>query len=112
MRYKAKALVFPTYSAAEAANIKIPNIKDDRIREILASCWEQTRDMEVPQFRDGECDVRRIWDEAVAEAMGWDAEELTRLRNLLNNEPHVRGLGYNQYSDEVEELENSHSLQS
>ena len=112
MRNPGKALVFPTYSAAEAANIKIPNIKDDRIRGILASCWEQTRDMEVPQFRDGECDVRRIWDEAVAEAMGWDAEELTRLRNLLNNEPHVRGLGYNQYSDEVEELENSHSLQS
>ena len=34
--------------------------------------------------------------------MGWDADELARLRNLLHNEPHVRGLGYNQYADEVE----------
>ena len=25
------------------------------------------------QFRDGECDTRaNIWDEAVAEALGWD----------------------------------------
>ena len=61
--------------------------------------------MEVPQFRDGECEVRAIWDNAVAEAMGWDPEELARLRNLLHNEPHVRGLGYNQYADELEELE-------
>ena len=41
-------------------------------------------------------------DEAVAEAMGWDAEELAHLRGLLNNEPHVRGLGYGQYADAVE----------
>ena len=56
--------------------------------------------MEVPQFRDGDCEVRRLWDEAVAEAMNWDPEELVRLRELLSNEPHVRGLGYNQYADE------------
>ena len=59
--------------------------------------------MEVPQFRDGECEVRRLWDEAVAEAMGWDAAELSRLRELLHQEPHVRGLGYGQYGDEAEE---------
>jgi hypothetical protein len=46
--------------------------------------------------------VRRLWDEAVADAMSWDAQELARLRELLNNEPHVRGLGYNQYADEAE----------
>ena len=57
--------------------------------------------MVVPQFRDGECEVRRLWDEAVAEAMGWDAAELTRLRLLLHQEPHVRGLGYGQHADEV-----------
>ena len=27
------------------------------------------------------------------------------LRNLLRNEPHVRGLGYNQYADEIEDIE-------
>ena len=73
-----------------------------RIRQILSDCWERTKDMEVPQFRDGECKVRRLWDEAVAEAMGWDAAELSRLRHLLHQEPHVRGLGYSQYADEAE----------
>ncbi len=103
MRNPGKTIDFPTFSTAEAANINIPNIKDERIRLILSDCWERTRDMVVPQFRDGECEVRRLWDEAVAEAMGWDAGELAQLRQLLHNEPHVRGLGYNQYADEVEE---------
>ena len=60
--------------------------------------------MVVPQFQDGECEVRQMWDEAVAEAMGWNADELAHLRELLNSEPHVRGLGYNQYGDELEEM--------
>lgn len=35
----------------------------------------------------------------------WDPEELPRLRERLNNEPHVRGLGYNRYADEIEDIE-------
>ena len=101
MRNLSRKLTFPQYNPAAVSNIRIPNIKDARIRKILADCWEQTKDMEVPQFRDGDCEVRRLWDVAVAEAMGWDAQELARLRELLNNEPHVRGLGYNQYADEA-----------
>ena len=93
------------YRPATYANIRIPDIKSAHIRDILANCWERTKDMIVPQFRDGECEVRCLWDEAVAEAMGWDSGELARLRELLNNEPHVRGLGYNQYGDEIENIE-------
>ena len=103
MRNPGKKIPFPTYSVREADRIRIPNIKDDRIRDILADCWERTQDTEVPPFRDGECEVRRLWDEAVAEAMGWNADELARLRHLLHQEPHVRGLGYNQYADELDE---------
>ncbi len=102
MRNAGRKITFPNYRPASYANIRIPDTKDERIRRILADCWERTKDMEVPQFRDGECEVRRIWDEAVAEAMGWDAAELERLRLLLHNEPHVRGLGYGQYANEVD----------
>jgi len=102
MRNPGRTIEFPTYSAAEAAKLRIPDIKDGRIRQTLTNCWERTKDMLVPQYRDGECEVRRLWDEAVAEALGWDAAELTRLRLLLHKEPHVRGLGYGQYADEVE----------
>ena len=105
MRDPSKTLAFPSYSPWATNNLRVPDIKDDRIRQTLADCWERTRDMEVPQYRDGECEVRRLWDEAVAEALGWDAGELTPLRNLLHNEPHVRGLGYGQYADEIEDFE-------
>ena len=97
MRNPGKKLPFPAYSVAEVKNLRIPDVKDDHIRETLANCWEHTRDMQVPQYRDGECEVRQLWDDAVAEAMGWDASELDYLRGLLNREPHVRGTGYNQY---------------
>ena len=92
MRDPSKKLAFPSYSPRATNNLRVPDIKDDRIRQTLADCWERTKDMVVPQFRDCECEVRRLWDEAVAEAMGWDAEELTRFRLLLHQEPHVRGL--------------------
>ena len=103
MRNPGRTIEFPTYSAKEAGNIRIPNIKDTSICTILADCWDQTKDMVVPQFREGECEVRRLWDEAVAEAMGWDPLELAHLRHLLHREPHVCGLGYNQYAGEEEE---------
>ena len=102
MRGPGKKLEFPSYSPRATNNLRVPDIKDDRIRETLADCWERTKNMEVPQFRDGECEVRRLWDKAVAEAMGWDAAELARLRHLLHQEPHVSGLGYGQYGDEVD----------
>ncbi len=101
MRNPGRKLTFPTYSAAEARNLKVPDVKDTRAISILANCWERTKDKIVPQFRDGECEVRRLWDEAVAEAMGWDVDELSQLRHLLHKEPHVHGLGYNQFSHEI-----------
>ena len=97
MRNPGKKLTFPTYSAAEAARLRIPDLQDSRLRQILAECWEQTREMPVPQFREGECEVRQRWDAAVAAALGYDETHLTHLRRLLHREPHVRGLGYGQY---------------
>ena len=99
MRNPGRKLTFPTYSTSEAANIRIPDLKDGGVRQTLAECWERTKEWAVPQYREGECEVRRVWDEAVAQALGWDAADLTRLRQLLHQEPHVRGLGYNQWGD-------------
>ena len=99
MRNLGRKLAWPQYRPRGANSIRIPDIKDERILGILSSCWERTKDMTVPQFGEGECEVRRLWDEAVAEAMGWDADELSRLRHLLHREPHVCGVGYGQYTD-------------
>ena len=99
MRNVGKMLSYPTYHPVVANSIRIPDIKDDRVLSVLSDCWERTKDMTVPQFGEGECEVRRLWDEAVAEAMGWDPDELSRLRHLLHREPHVCGVGYGQYTD-------------
>ena len=99
MRNPGRKLEFPLYNPAASGNIRIPNVNDTHIRQSLSDCWERTKDMVVPQFRDGECEVRRLWDEAVAEAMDWDSNELAHLRLLLHQEPHVRGLGYGQFAD-------------
>ena len=92
-----KKLTFPKYSPAAYENIRIPDLTDEQVISVLADCWDHTRDMVVPQYRDGECEVRRLWDEAVAEAIGWDLDWLSELRHQLHDEPHVRGLGREQY---------------
>lgn len=97
MRNTGRKLAWPQYRPRGVGSIRIPDVKDERILGILSGCWERTKDMEVPQFGEGECDVRRLWDEAVAEAMDWDPDELSRLRHLLHREPHVCGIGYGQY---------------
>ncbi len=99
MRSPATTMSFPKYKITVINNLKVPRLTNLEAMRTLSDCWEHTKDIEVPQFRDGECSVRRLWDEAVAQAMGWDTEELTHLRHLLHREPRVRGLGYNQHSD-------------
>ena len=103
MRNPGRKLRFPSYMSATIGALPIPNLDDARIRGGLADCWNTTHSTEVPQFRDGYCDVRRRWDEAVASALDWDAERLAELGNLLAQEPPVRGLAYGQYSDAAEE---------
>lgn len=99
MQNPGRKLTFPTYNPGAYENIRIPDLNDGRVMAALAGCWDRTRNMDVPQFRDGECEVRRLWDEAVAGALGWDPDWLSGLRQLLHDEPHVRGLGRNQFGE-------------
>jgi len=97
MRNPGKKLAFPSYGPAIINALPIPNLIDSRIRNTLVRCWHETRGVTVPQYRDSECEVRLSWDEAVCDALGWDIAEVTALRKLLHDEPHVSGLGYGQY---------------
>ena len=97
LRNPGRTLAFPKYKPAGLKAVRLPDLSNRDLVAGLARCWEDTADMEVPQYRDGECEVRRIWDDAVAELLGWDKDWLASLRHLLHQEPHVRGLGYNQF---------------
>ena len=99
MQNPGKALDFPKYNPGAYEKIRIPDLNDDKTMSALAACWDRTHEMDVPQFRDGECEVRRLWDEAVAAALGWDPEWLAECRRQLHEEPHVRGLGREQYGE-------------
>ena len=92
-----KTLSFPYYATEHIASLRVPDIRRQKICNTLMNCWESTKSHEVPQYREGECDVRRIWDHSVCEAMDWEKQEIDELRKLLHREPHVRGLGYNEY---------------
>ena len=97
MKRAGKKLEFPVYNPAAWKQVRIPDVNDKRIIGFLADTFDETSNMEVPQFNQGECAVRQIWDEVVAVVLGWDSQDLAKLRNLLHNEPHVKGLGLEQY---------------
>ncbi len=99
LRNPGRSLDFPKYNPGAYEDIRVPDLDDESTITKLATYWEHTCDMVVPQYRDGECEVRRMWDQAVAESLGWDYEWLDNLRQQLHNEPHVRGLGRDQYGD-------------
>lgn len=105
MRIRGKTLSFPTFSATEYSQLVLPNVRtNDRVRDILVQSYEETCDMFVPQFRDGECDVRVAWDKAVANTLGLDGDDLDDLRSRLNKEPSVSGIGYSEYPDANEDI--------
>ncbi len=55
IRTMARKLIFPLYSVAEIANIRVPDVlADGEICRLLKQCWEETRAIKVPQYRDGD----------------------------------------------------------
>ena len=92
-----KTLSFPGYVPDTYLNFPIPDMSDQHIIDTLAACWEETRNVIVPQFRDGYTEVRQRWDAAVCDALGWDINEISELGKLLAEEPRVRGQGLGQW---------------
>ena len=105
MQNAGSTLVFPRYSPAGYQQVQVPDIFDPKVLDTLVECWEETKEMDVPQYREGDLDgkynVRKLWDEAVAKVLGRCSDELDELRLLLHKEPHVCGIGYNQFYDSV-----------
>lgn len=97
LRSPGKKLRFPFYNPVVWGDLPIPDLEDDRVTAPLTACWEATHPEIVPQFRDGYTSIRRRWDEAVCDALGWDIDEVTELGKILASEPHVRGVPHGQW---------------
>ena len=88
---RGRTLSYPMYSVAEHKNIYVPNLNSEYSFDALLRAFEQTKSMEVKQYRDGYCEARIIWDKAVSEISGIPLEKIKHWRTLLNNEPSVLG---------------------
>ena len=97
MRSGGRFLHYPNYNTASVNAFPIPDVSDHRLLSTLSACWEETRGETVPQFRDGYTEIRRRWDTAVCDALGWDLGEITELGELLAREPRIRGVAYGQW---------------
>lgn len=91
MQNAGRKLRWPKYRGKGLGKVRVPDPQDARVMRLLADAWERTKDMEVPTYGEGECEVRRLWDEAVAKAIGYNAKKLEELRHELHREPHVCG---------------------
>ena len=97
MRNPGRDLSFPFYNPAAWLSVGIPDISNQHIGATLAACWESTRNETVPQYRDGYTGIRRRWDIAVCDALGWNINEISHLGELLAREPYVRGVARGQW---------------
>ena len=74
MRNAARKLNFPQYGASGIANIRVPDVVNDwEVREILLACYEETRNIKVPQYRDGDSVVAEARKAGKSKKSGQDA---------------------------------------
>ena len=67
--------------------------------------------MEVPQFRDGECEGAPPLGRSGSRGDGLGCHRAGPPARAAHQEPHVRGLGYGQYGDEAEDIESTGIIQ-
>ena len=93
---RGKTLAYPVYTPEGLRRIRVPDtVATDAIARLEAA-WLATADIEVPSYRDGYVEVRRAWDDAVADALGLSVDEVRGWAALLNAEPAVSLDGYDE----------------
>ncbi|MCS1408357.1 MAG: hypothetical protein M2R45_01532 [Verrucomicrobia subdivision 3 bacterium] len=93
--HRGKSLDFVVYRPKGLLQIRVPRLDNPKTIRRLARAWEETRNMDVPQYRDGYTPVRQAWDIAVCEAL--DEAEIGKVRewaDKLNREPSISLEGF------------------
>ncbi len=86
---RSKKLTYPAWSLAQLRDVRIPK-PDNPAWESLAEAWTRACEMELLPLRQAqECPARRIIDEAAAQALGAQAEQIKGWRELLAKEPTI-----------------------
>ena len=93
-KYASRSTHWPMYQPAAIKALVVPNTAGSRwpkMREPLLAAYNATKDTTVPQYREPNAEVRRVWDVAVAQAAGIPRKRVDAWRNLLDAEPFVTG---------------------
>ena len=86
---RGKTLTYPTWQVAHLREIRIPR-PDNAAWNALRRAFDQVCDMELLRMQQAEvCTVRRIIDEAAAQALGVESEVLSDWRRRLAAEPTI-----------------------
>ena len=97
-RYASRTIDWPMYQPAAIKALVVPNTGGPswpQMRKPLLEAYRATEDMTVPQYREPNAEVRRVWDHAVAKAAGIPQRTVDGWRRLMEAEPFVRGTGRN-----------------
>lgn len=90
-----RKLTWPMYQPKALRRVVVPNIRERGMAhalQILREAFHATATHKVPQFRDGADSTRVTWDDAVSECIGISPEQIGCWRDLLDEEPTIRGL--------------------
>ena len=93
-KYASRSTHWPMYQPAAIKALVAPNTAGADWREMqtaLLDAWSATKDMTVPQYREPNADVRRIWDEAAAKVAGIPLRTIGEWRRSMDAEPFVTG---------------------
>ena len=93
-KYASRTIDWPMYQPAAIKALVVPNTSGPswpQMRKPLLEAYRATKDMTVPQYREPNAEVRRVWDRAVAKAAGIPQRTVDGWRRLMEAEPFVRG---------------------
>ena len=80
------------YQPTAIRQLVVPNTTGQRwqrMHEPLLEAYRATNDMVVPQYREPNAEVRRVWDGAVATAAHIPLAAITQWRESMEAEPFV-----------------------
>ena len=93
-KYASRSTHWPMYQPAAIRELVVPNTASaywKQNREPLLEAYHATKDMVVPQYREPDVEVRRIWDRAAAESARISGRTIDGWRKQMEVEPFARG---------------------
>ena len=84
-----RTVSYPMYNPDSWHNLPYPDIDNPDVIKPLVDCYEETREEEVPPFREGQVRVRELWDDAVSNALAIERSLISSISDMLQIDPYV-----------------------